>query len=68
MMPAILPLVVLVIAIGTAFPAFADPLDGLNIAAEGDAPYDRNSMYGSGWRDDDRDCQNARRRCWRPRV
>ena len=42
-----------------AGPATADPLDGITIAPEVDAPYDRPSMYGS-WRDDDGDCQNTR--------
>jgi hypothetical protein len=42
-----------------AAPAAADHLDGLTIAPEVNAPYDRESMYG-GWRDDDGDCQNTR--------
>jgi len=42
-----------------AGPAAADSLDGITIAPEVDAPYNRPSMYGS-WRDDDGDCQNTR--------
>jgi len=50
---------VAVLALMLAAPAAADPLDGITIAPEVDAPYDRESMYG-GWRDDDGDCQNTR--------
>lgn len=50
---------VVVPALMLAAPVAADPLDGITIAPEVDAPYDRESMYGS-WRDDDGDCQNTR--------
>ena len=43
-----------VFAITAALSARADPLDGLTIAPEVDAPYDRNAMYGD-WRDADGD-------------
>jgi hypothetical protein len=54
-------LVISVLALGVALaaPVAADSLDGVTVAPEVDAPYDRESMYG-GWRDDDGDCQNTR--------
>ena len=42
-----------------ALSARADPLEGLTIASEVDAPYNRNAMYGR-WRDADNDCQKTR--------
>ncbi len=49
----------IVAALALAWPAAADPLEGIEIAPEVDAEYDRVAMYG-GWRDDDDDCQNTR--------
>ena len=39
--------------------AQADPLEGITIVPEVDAPYNRDAMYGR-WRDADDDCQNTR--------
>ena len=49
----------IVAALALALPAAADPLEGIEIAPEVDAEYDRAAMYG-GWRDVDGDCQNTR--------
>lgn len=46
-------------ALALASPAAANPLEGIEIAPEVDAEYDRDVMYG-GWRDGDGDCQNTR--------
>ncbi len=54
-----LPLI-LGLVLATAGALRAEGLIGIGIAPEAEADYDRARDYGSGWRQDDEDCQDVR--------